>query len=103
MSDQIVTITLDVNGERRAIALPSHHTLLEALREELGLTGTKHGCELGECGAWWDSTMQNGPSWLRTRKSSACSVSRCVTYPGSSFTSRCFHQSSSSPTSRCER
>ena len=42
--------TLDVNGEPRAVAFPAHHTLLEVLREELGLTGTKHGCELGECG-----------------------------------------------------
>src|SRR5206468_6222856 len=44
-------LTLRVNGEPRTIAADSHHTLLEVLREELGLTGTKHGCELGECGA----------------------------------------------------
>ncbi|GAC1459045.1 MAG: (2Fe-2S)-binding protein [Candidatus Limnocylindrales bacterium] len=44
-------ITLSVNGERRTVAAELHHTLLEVLREELGLTGTKHGCELGECGA----------------------------------------------------
>ncbi|MBL8896925.1 MAG: (2Fe-2S)-binding protein [Planctomycetes bacterium] len=42
--------TLRVNGEERTVAFPTHHTLLEVLREELGLTGTKHGCELGECG-----------------------------------------------------
>ena len=42
--------TLTVNGEARTVAFPVHHTLLEVLREELGLTGTKHGCELGECG-----------------------------------------------------
>lgn len=40
-----------VNGERYSVAFPAHHTLLEVLREECGLTGTKHGCELGECGA----------------------------------------------------
>lgn len=39
-----------VNGERTEVAFPPHKTLLEVLREELGLTGTKHGCELGECG-----------------------------------------------------
>ncbi len=44
-------ITLTVNGERKTVAAEPHHTLLEVLREELGLTGTKHGCELGECGA----------------------------------------------------
>ncbi|HZU67376.1 MAG TPA: (2Fe-2S)-binding protein [Ktedonobacteraceae bacterium] len=44
-------ITLHVNGERREVAVLPHHTLLEVLREDLGLTGTKHGCELGECGA----------------------------------------------------
>ncbi|MGH2379000.1 MAG: (2Fe-2S)-binding protein, partial [Candidatus Limnocylindria bacterium] len=44
-------LTLRVNGEARTIAAEPQHTLLEVLREELGLTGTKHGCELGECGA----------------------------------------------------
>ena len=43
-------VTLRVNGDRHTIAVEPHHTLLEVLREELGLTGTKHGCELGECG-----------------------------------------------------
>jgi aerobic-type carbon monoxide dehydrogenase small subunit (CoxS/CutS family) len=44
-------ITLHVNGESHEIAVLPHHTLLEVLREDLGLMGTKHGCELGECGA----------------------------------------------------
>jgi aerobic-type carbon monoxide dehydrogenase small subunit (CoxS/CutS family) len=39
-----------VNGERREIAFAPNKTLLEVLREDLALTGTKHGCELGECG-----------------------------------------------------
>ncbi len=42
---------LTVNGETREIAFEPYKTLLEVLREDLGLTGTKHGCELGECGA----------------------------------------------------
>jgi aerobic-type carbon monoxide dehydrogenase small subunit (CoxS/CutS family) len=46
-----VLLRLDVNGERYEVAAAPHHTLLEVLREECGLTGTKHGCELGECGA----------------------------------------------------
>ncbi len=43
-------IAMDVNGERRELLLPVHKTLLEVLREDMQLTGTKHGCELGECG-----------------------------------------------------
>ena len=43
-------LTLKINGEERDVLAPAHKTLLEVLREELNLTGTKHGCELGECG-----------------------------------------------------
>lgn len=43
-------IRLTVNGEEHDLVVPVYKTLLEVLREELGLTGTKHGCELGECG-----------------------------------------------------
>jgi carbon-monoxide dehydrogenase small subunit len=39
-----------VNGESVEVAFAPHKTLLEVLREDLQLTGTKHGCELGECG-----------------------------------------------------
>ena len=42
---------LHVNGQDHDVLAPIHHTLLEVLREEMDLTGTKHGCELGECGA----------------------------------------------------
>jgi aerobic-type carbon monoxide dehydrogenase small subunit (CoxS/CutS family) len=41
---------ITVNGEVHDVLVPVHKTLLEVLREDLGLTGTKHGCELGECG-----------------------------------------------------
>ena len=41
---------LRINGEAVEVLAPVHKTLLEVLREDLQLTGTKHGCELGECG-----------------------------------------------------
>ncbi len=43
-------LRLRVNGETKQVATEINKTLLEVLREDLGLTGTKHGCELGECG-----------------------------------------------------
>jgi carbon-monoxide dehydrogenase small subunit len=46
-----VHLTLRVNGEETQVSFAPYKTLLEVLREDLGLTGTKHGCELGECGA----------------------------------------------------
>ncbi|HSE98338.1 MAG TPA: (2Fe-2S)-binding protein [Blastocatellia bacterium] len=49
-SESKVKIALDVNGEAAEVAFAPHKTLLEVLREDLALTGTKHGCELGECG-----------------------------------------------------
>jgi aerobic carbon-monoxide dehydrogenase small subunit len=44
-------IRLKVNGEEFEILTEAHKTLLEVLREDLGLTGTKRGCDLGSCGA----------------------------------------------------
>jgi aerobic-type carbon monoxide dehydrogenase small subunit (CoxS/CutS family) len=43
-------ISFTLNGETAEVAFAPHKTLLEVLREDLALTGTKHGCELGECG-----------------------------------------------------
>ena len=43
-------ISFTLNGETTEVAFAPHKTLLEVLREDLALTGTKHGCELGECG-----------------------------------------------------
>ena len=46
-----VRIALSVNGSSHAVSIDSRATLLEVLRDDLGLTGTKPGCERGECGA----------------------------------------------------
>ena len=43
-------LNLRVNGENREVATETNKTLLEVLREDMDLTGTKHGCEVGECG-----------------------------------------------------
>lgn len=42
---------LEVNGQTRELTIPSHRTLLDVLREELDLTGSKRGCDRGECGS----------------------------------------------------
>lgn len=44
-------VRLHVNGDRHLVGVPAHFTLLEALRYVLGLTGSKQGCDKGDCGA----------------------------------------------------
>jgi xanthine dehydrogenase YagT iron-sulfur-binding subunit len=48
---EIVDVTLEVNGQRHTLTVEPRVTLLDALRERLGLTGTKKGCDHGQCGA----------------------------------------------------
>lgn len=48
MSDHVITLV--VNGRDHRLVVDANRTLLQALRENLDLTGTKHGCDLGECG-----------------------------------------------------
>lgn len=49
MSDML--IRLEVNGQTHELTIPSHRTLLDVLREALDLTGSKRGCDRGECGS----------------------------------------------------
>lgn len=46
-----LVLTLRVNGDRRRVLVPAERSLLDLLREDLGLTGSKHGCDVGDCGA----------------------------------------------------
>ncbi len=48
MGKQLITLT--VNGDEYELAVASHHTLLDVLRNQIGLTGTKRGCTAGSCG-----------------------------------------------------
>src|SRR5258708_10939825 len=47
----LIDVALVINGERRVVRIEPRVTLLDALREQLGLTGTKKGCDMGQCGA----------------------------------------------------
>ena len=51
MAENEARLQLEVNGESRTIPVRHHWTLLRVLRESLGLTGAKRGCDRGECGA----------------------------------------------------
>jgi len=49
MTERVLPIR--INGDMHKLLVTDQQTLLEVLRESLGMTGTKHGCDLGECGA----------------------------------------------------
>lgn len=51
VNSELVRLVLNVNGERHILMVEPRWTLLQVLRDHLGLTGTKPGCERGECGA----------------------------------------------------
>ncbi len=71
-----VLATFHVNGEPHEVAFVPHKTLLEVLREEMALTGTKHGCELGECGT---CTVQvDGTPILSCLMLAVDAVGKCV-------------------------
>ena len=53
-------LKITVNGDLYHLLVAPHQTLLEVLRDEIGLTGTKSGCEMGECGAC--TVLLNGKS-----------------------------------------
>ena len=66
------TIALTVNGERYRLDVAAHHTLLQVLREQLVLTGTKNGCEAGECGAC--AVLITWPGAKRAEPVNSCMV-----------------------------
>ena len=57
-----VSVTLHINGKKHELKLDPRVTLLDALREHLGLTGTKKGCDHGQCGAC--TVLVNEPAHL---------------------------------------
>ncbi len=70
-------LTCAVNGEPVDALVDSYKTLLEILREDLQLTGTKHGCELGECGAC--AVLVDGEPVLSCRVLGVESAGRTIT------------------------
>jgi len=71
------TLSLEVNGDAVEIAAPDHWTLLEVLRYRLGLTGSKQGCDKGDCGAC--TVLVDGKPWLSCITLAATVEGRAVT------------------------
>jgi carbon-monoxide dehydrogenase small subunit len=72
-----IRLTCTVNGDAVDALVDDYKTLLEVLREDLRLTGTKHGCELGECGAC--AVLVDGQPVLSCLALAAASSGRTIT------------------------
>jgi aerobic-type carbon monoxide dehydrogenase small subunit (CoxS/CutS family) len=70
-------LALDVNGDRHEVAAPEHWTLAEVLRQKLGLTGTKQGCDKGDCGAC--TVLVDGEPTLSCLMLAIVAEGRCIT------------------------
>jgi len=73
----MLVLKLSVNGDVRETAAPDHWTLLEVLRYSLGLTGTKQGCDKGDCGAC--TVLMDGKPWLSCLTLAATAEGREIT------------------------
>jgi xanthine dehydrogenase YagT iron-sulfur-binding subunit len=77
ISDQSLTFSLTLNGESREVKVSPSTTLLDLIRDHLGLTGTKKGCDFGACGAC--TVLADG------RRIKAC-LALAASYEGASIT-----------------
>jgi len=71
------TLKLDINGDLHEVGVPDHWTLLEVLRYRLGLTGSKQGCDKGDCGAC--TVLLDGKPWLACLTPAATVEGRRIT------------------------
>ena len=78
---ETLRLRLVVNRRPVELLVAPHRTLLEVLREDLGLTGTKHGCELGECGAC-TVLVEGRPELACLRLAAACDGAEVTTIEG---------------------
>jgi carbon-monoxide dehydrogenase small subunit len=80
MGDECI-IEIEVNGDRQRILVPANRSLLDALRDNLGLTGSKHGCDVGDCGAC-TVEVDGQPQLACIRLAATCGGSQVRTIEG---------------------